>query len=206
MHGDNEILVIGTETGIMICKDLCKNHKFHSSASPITAICVNHEYLAIAERSGEVSLWNLINQTRLATTKQKESLGFSSLIFYNNTFLIGSGFNGKIYIYTYKTNLIIVPAVGLRKSKESRRMSIKLFKIIQAHSSDIFTMIKINRHFLATGSTDHSIKIWDITNFKCVKTLKGHSMDILCLACDDDFLWSGSMDKSISSKFIFYDD
>jgi WD40 repeat protein len=207
IHGDFESLVIGTETGLKIFSgnNLDEDDKFYSFVSPICAVCVNHESLAIADRFGEVSLWNLVNRTREASIKQKDSLGFSSLIFYNDIFLIGSALNGNIYIYSYETTQIIRPAAGFRRSKTIRRTTILLHKVINAHNSDIFTMVKIKRHLLATGSTDHTIKIWDMTNFKCIKVIKGHTLDILCIACNDEFLWSGSMDKSIKSKLIFHD-
>jgi WD40 repeat protein len=177
----------------------------YSFVSPINAVCVNHESVAIADRFGEVSLWNLVNRTKETSIKQKDSLGFSSLIFYNDTFLIGSALNGKLYVYSYETNQIILPAARFRKSKTIRRTTMSLDKTINAHNSDIFTMVKIKSHLLATGSTDHTIKIWDITNFTCIKVIKGHALDILCIAYNDEFLWSGSMDKSIKSKLIFYD-
>lgn len=206
IDGDYENLVIGTETGIKIYNrnNLDVENNFYSYSSKITTLCIDHEYLAVADKSGEVTLWNLINRTRETSIKQQDSLGFSSLLFFQDNYLIGSALNGNIYIYTFKTNLVSIPTVRFRKSKIVRQTTMLLHKVIRGHNSDIFTMIKINNHIFATGSTDHSIKLWDIITFKCIKVIKGHSLDILCLASNHEFLWSGSMDKTIKSNIKRY--
>lgn len=203
IDGDFENLAIGTENGINIYErnDLDVDHKFYSFSSSITALCIYHEYLAVAEKSGEVTLWNLINRKRETSIIQQDSLGFSSLRFFQDDYLIGSALNGNIYIYNFKTNILSIPTARFRSPKIVRQTTIQLHKVIHGHNLDIFTMIKINNNIFATGSTDHSIKIWDISTFKCIKVIKGHSLDVLCLASNHEFLWSGSMDKTIKSIF-----
>jgi len=51
---------------------------------------------------------------------------------------------------------------------------------------------------LASGSFDHTIKIWDVKSGKCIKTLEGHTDYVNSLAVlPDDTLASGSDDCNI---------
>ena len=53
--------------------------------------------------------------------------------------------------------------------------------------------------FIASGSNDNTIKIWDNLKLKCVNTLQGHSNFVLCIKilADNTKLASGSADKNI---------
>ena len=52
---------------------------------------------------------------------------------------------------------------------------------------------------LASGSSDKTIRLWDLTTGTCVKTLKGHINDVnsVALLHDNKTLASGSDDKTI---------
>lgn len=51
---------------------------------------------------------------------------------------------------------------------------------------------------LATGSQDHTLRIWDVDTGECMKLLHGHTDTIRSLqVLRDGFLASGSKDKSI---------
>ncbi|XP_030045769.1 WD repeat-containing protein 86 [Microcaecilia unicolor] len=56
-----------------------------------------------------------------------------------------------------------------------------------------------DREFLVTGSTDCTVKVWDVSSGCCYRTLRGHSGAILCLVLDvpSKELFSGSMDYTI---------
>lgn len=57
---------------------------------------------------------------------------------------------------------------------------------------------------LVSGSSDNSIKLWDIRQKQSINTWKGHSMPINTLDCSFDGKWivSGSQDELI--KVILY--
>ena len=51
---------------------------------------------------------------------------------------------------------------------------------------------------VGTGSFDQTAKIWDVDSGKCIRTLKGHNGEIVCLCFDPTStqLATGSMDKT----------
>jgi len=69
--------------------------------------------------------------------------------------------------------------------------------IIQGHTRDVFCLIRF-KDMLVSGSNDNTIKCWSLSSYECIKTLKGHTYTVSCLAvyCDD-YLLSGSSDADI---------
>ena len=59
-------------------------------------------------------------------------------------------------------------------------------------------LIKINRKFICTGSSDKAIKVWDVNSGSCINTLFGHLSHVMSLVKLSKFLFaSGSDDKQI---------
>ena len=57
---------------------------------------------------------------------------------------------------------------------------------------------KIYGDKVATGSFDHTAKLWNVDNGDCISTYTGHEMEIVCLQFDpmSTQLLTGSMDKT----------
>ena len=55
------------------------------------------------------------------------------------------------------------------------------FKTLEEHAHSVRTFCQINERYFASGSFDYTIKIWEIDSWKCVQTLYGHELNIICL-------------------------
>lgn len=69
-------------------------------------------------------------------------------------------------------------------------------QILKGHTNGIMAL-HTHDNYLATGSYDATIKIWDLDTGKEVRTLRGHTMGVRCLQMDDTKLISGSIDKTV---------
>ena len=47
------------------------------------------------------------------------------------------------------------------------------------HEYDVRDLCVINENYFASASFDNTIKIWEINNFNCLQTLKGHSSNVI---------------------------
>ncbi|KAJ8583069.1 WD40 repeat-like protein, partial [Rhizopogon salebrosus TDB-379] len=50
---------------------------------------------------------------------------------------------------------------------------------------------------LITGSTDHTIRVWNWRSGECIRTLEGHTDGVVCLNFDSNVLASGSVDTTV---------
>ncbi|CAK9229528.1 unnamed protein product [Sphagnum troendelagicum] len=67
---------------------------------------------------------------------------------------------------------------------------------LSGHSGPVITLLFIGNR-LYSGSTDKSIRIWDIGSGQCLQTLEGHSDVVMDLLCWEQFLLSCSLDGTI---------
>lgn len=50
---------------------------------------------------------------------------------------------------------------------------------------------------IVSGSTDRTIRVWDIATGTCLHTLYGHTSTVRCLALHGDIIVSGSRDATV---------
>ncbi len=69
----------------------------------------------------------------------------------------------------------------------------------------MYCFLKFSEIQFASGSSDESIKIWDLNTKKCLNTLKGHEDGVKCLLkLSETQFASGSDDKSIKIWDFFH--
>jgi len=67
---------------------------------------------------------------------------------------------------------------------------------IAGHNGPVWAL-HVSTNVLISGSSDTTIKVWDLATFKCKQTLSGHDGIVHALAVIGNKLFSGSSDKKI---------
>ena len=73
----------------------------------------------------------------------------------------------------------------------------KCILTLEGHNWAIFCLRLVSRNLLVSASYDSSIKLWNLVNGRCINTLNGHTSSILCIDANEDYIYSGSHDKTI---------
>jgi WD40 repeat protein len=71
---------------------------------------------------------------------------------------------------------------------------------LEGHTSSIWEVVfSPDGKFLASASSDYTIKLWDVSNNSCIRTLSGHTDNVFSISFSPDghFLASGSEDETI---------
>ena len=102
---------------------------------------------------------------------------------FNNNMFCSAGKDGCIRILTYDM------------TQEKKR--IELIGKLDGHEGEIFCLIELLDGRIASGSSDWSIKIWDVKNKICVQTLIGPNAILSLTQMNDGRLICGCADKSI---------
>lgn len=102
---------------------------------------------------------------------------------FNNIMFCSAGKDGCIRILTYDM------------TQEKKR--IELIGKLDGHEGEIFCLIELLDGRIASGSSDWSIKIWDVKNKICVQTLIGPNAILSLTQMNDGRLICGCADKSI---------
>jgi WD40 repeat protein len=94
----------------------------------------------------------------------------------------------------YDSKIIIDTEVYSKGSLKSLKGS----KIIGKHKDAINSMILLPNGMIASASNDKTIKIWDINNSICIKSLEGHTDNInILVLLSNGMIASGSSDNTI---------
>lgn len=73
-------------------------------------------------------------------------------------------------------------------------------RILAGHLADVDCVrFHPNGNYIATGSTDRTCRLWQITTGECVRVFEGHADSVQCLAFTEDgrFLASGGDDCNV---------
>ncbi|KAL1922236.1 uncharacterized protein VTP21DRAFT_9775 [Calcarisporiella thermophila] len=69
-------------------------------------------------------------------------------------------------------------------------------RYFDGHTDSVYC-VQFDEEKIVTGSRDRTIKIWDATTMRCLRTLEGHKASVLCLQYDARWMASGSSDTTI---------
>ncbi len=90
--------------------------------------------------------------------------------------------------------------IRMNRYFSDRKPSLHIFQTRKGHRSSIQeVVITPDGRSAFTGSTDHTIKVWDLMKGKCTRTLKGHAslISALCITPDGNRAVSGDWDGEL---------
>lgn len=79
------------------------------------------------------------------------------------------------------------------------RMAIRLIHTLHGHTAAVLSLALLDSQLLFSGSYDQTIKIWDLSTWSCIQTLKGHGGGVKALALSPH----SSRNSNSSSRTLF---
>jgi WD40 repeat protein len=73
----------------------------------------------------------------------------------------------------------------------------KLEQTLAGHLKGVWCLKFLTKNLLASGSYDCTIKIWNLLNWTCSRTLFAHTGPIWAMARSENYLISASKDKTV---------
>lgn len=138
-------------------------------------------------RDQTIRLWNIDNgEEVMKPLKKHRSVVVSLAVMKGGKVFCSGGFDKMINVWAIESRDEQVYAVGLDKSLE------------HAHDDAVFTMVAshYDENLLISGGYDNQVKIWNIFQGKCLKTLSGHHDRVVNLS-----LLERSLDGNFSKFF-----
>ncbi|XP_032241718.1 probable E3 ubiquitin ligase complex SCF subunit sconB isoform X2 [Nematostella vectensis] len=75
-------------------------------------------------------------------------------------------------------------------------LTIKRVRRLQGHM-DVVLCLQFDRRRVVTGSSDRTIRMWDVRSGRSIRKMKGHKGGVRCLQFDNERIISGSWDMTI---------
>ncbi|XP_043475766.1 F-box/WD repeat-containing protein 1A-like [Leptopilina heterotoma] len=157
-------------------------------------------------------------ETEVKKAKGGHSAAILGLKFYNQNYLISSSCDKQIIVRNTEDGEIIqilrhhtdnVMDIALKDNTlitASKDCSLAVWTIISPkifdrqislrHENSV-NVVDLNEKYIASGSTDTTIKLWNRSTFRIHSTLTGHIRGITCLKYENNIIVSGSADQTI---------
>ena len=186
---NGEIVISGRDESIKIVdKELKKVDIIlkRNSGAVLTAAEFSEGILISGGADNSVKIWNLKNKSCLSSYKgHKGQINSVIKIKYDKSLFLSGSSDQTIKILKFNDNPTL-------KSK------IECVSTLEGHKGPVYTLLELLDGRVASGSSDWTIKIWNIKDKSCIQNLLGHKSPIFSLAqFNDGRLVSGEADKLI---------
>ncbi|XP_022852470.1 zinc finger CCCH domain-containing protein 63-like isoform X2 [Olea europaea var. sylvestris] len=68
---------------------------------------------------------------------------------------------------------------------------------MKGHTGAVCSLVLGANSRLYSGSSDNTIRVWDLQTLQCTQTLNGHARDVTSVICWDSYLLSASLDNTL---------
>ncbi|MBE9159891.1 pentapeptide repeat-containing protein [Nodosilinea sp. LEGE 06152] len=208
LSSDNQMLASGGQSEtvqvwrVQRDRDRAQLHPYKTFSSPLRRISPftnvsfssNNQTLAINRHDGLIALWNI--QTGHLEQWSAHSASIWSVLFSpTGQILASSSYDCTVRLWDVKTHQCLHVLCGHESG--IRAIAFSSRRYANGNSGD--PTLDPSDQFLASGSFDRTIRVWDVQTGECLRVLQGHIGAVFSLAFDpsDQFLASGSHDQTI---------
>jgi len=78
-----------------------------------------------------------------------------------------------------------------------RVRGIRTPKVLKGHDDHVITCLQFNNSRIVSGSDDNTLKVWNATTGKCLRTLAGHTGGVWSSQMQGNIIVSGSTDRTL---------
>ena len=186
---NGKIVISGRDESIKIVdKELKKVDIIlkRNTGSVLTVAEFSDGILISGGADNSIKIWDLNKPHCLNTYKgHKGQINSVIKIKYNNSLFLSGSSDQMIKILKYDIN-------------SSPKSKIECVGNLEGHKGPVYCLLELLDGRIASGSTDWTIKIWNLKDKSCMQTLLGHKSSIFSLAqLNDGRLISGEADKMI---------
>ncbi|XP_042423398.1 zinc finger CCCH domain-containing protein 17-like [Zingiber officinale] len=187
----------------------------HQQAISGIALASDTNRLLLGSKDGTISVWDSLTGQRVRVNIMGAEVG--ALLTEQHWSFMGVFDSFQAYNSHTKTQYIIEELGGqvhaIAASNGFVFAGIQDGSILawQFNSEELITeqpMASLDGHLLPvvsllvhediySGSTDHTIKVWDLTSLQCIQTINGHTSSVMSLLSWGPYILSCSLDNSI---------
>ena len=177
-------------------RDKRKSSLVGHTSSVISFALLSDDKLASGSTNAEVRIWNIESGKCLRTLVHSRGVSYAwavlALQALPNRRLASSSECGDVRIWNLDTGECM-------KSLNNNPSESHIFYYCTKQTK-VYALASLPNNRLASGREDFTIQIWDLVNYSCLKTLRGHSgavYALLALPSNSNVLVSASADKTV---------
>lgn len=121
-----------------------------------------------------------------------------NVVDFDEKYIVSASGDRTIKVWTANTGDFVRTLTGHRRGiGENLLIYLKIFLLHSYDFSEIsfyIACLQYRGNIVVSGSSDNTIRLWDIEHGSCLRTLEGHEELVRCIRFDDKRIVSGAYD------------